>query len=68
MPRNLDLTLLRTFAAVADYRSMTIAGRALHLTQGAVSLGPNLTAIATFICTAAIFANTRAIFRFSGSF
>jgi len=37
MLRNLDVALLRTFAAVADHRSMTAAGRALHLTQGAVS-------------------------------
>jgi DNA-binding transcriptional LysR family regulator len=37
MIRNLDLALLRTFAAVADQRSMTGASHALHLTQGAVS-------------------------------
>lgn len=37
MHRNLDMTLLRTFAAVADQRSMTRASRVLHLTQGAVS-------------------------------
>ena len=35
--RNLDIGLLRTFAAVADHRSMTAASRVLHLTQGAVS-------------------------------
>lgn len=37
MARNLDITLLRTFVAVADQRNMTAAGRMLHLTQGAVS-------------------------------
>jgi DNA-binding transcriptional LysR family regulator len=37
MVRNLDVALLRTFAAVADRRSMTGASQALHLTQGAVS-------------------------------
>lgn len=37
MARNLDITLLRTFVAVADHASMTAAGNALHLTQGAVS-------------------------------
>ena len=37
MNRNLDVTLLRTFAAVADQGSMTGASRTLHLTQGAVS-------------------------------
>jgi hypothetical protein len=35
--RNIDVALLRTFAAVADHRSMSAAGRALHLTQDAVS-------------------------------
>ena len=37
MPRNLDTSLLRTFVSVADRASMTAAGNALHLTQGAVS-------------------------------
>jgi DNA-binding transcriptional LysR family regulator len=37
MPRNLDVSLLRTFVVVADRASMTAAGNALHLTQGAVS-------------------------------
>ena len=37
MPRNLDTSLLRTFVIVADRASMTTAGNALHLTQGAVS-------------------------------
>ncbi len=37
MARNLDVTLLRTFVAVADHASMTAAGNALHLTQSAVS-------------------------------
>ena len=37
MTRNLDVALLRAFAAVADRRSMTAAARALNLTQGAVS-------------------------------
>ncbi len=37
MSRNLDVALLRTFAAVADQRSMTGASHVLHLTQGAVS-------------------------------
>ena len=37
MPRNLDMSLLRTFVVVADRASMTAAGNALHLTQGAVS-------------------------------
>lgn len=35
--RNLDVSLLRALAVVADHRSMTAAGRVLHLTQGAVS-------------------------------
>lgn len=34
---NLDTSLLRVFAAVADWRSMTAAANALNLTQGAVS-------------------------------
>lgn len=37
MIRNLDMTLIRTFVAVADKASMTAAANALHLTQGAVS-------------------------------
>jgi DNA-binding transcriptional LysR family regulator len=37
MNRNLDITLLRTFVAVADHASMTAAGNALHLTQSTVS-------------------------------
>jgi len=37
MGRNLDTTLLRTFATVAGTASMTAAANALHLTQGAVS-------------------------------
>jgi DNA-binding transcriptional LysR family regulator len=37
MNRNLDITLVRTFVAVANTGSMTIAANALHLTQGAVS-------------------------------
>ena len=37
MIRNLDIALLRTFVAVADHTSMTVAGNALHLTQSAVS-------------------------------
>lgn len=37
MSRNLDIGLLRAFAAVADRRSMTAAAEILHLTQGAVS-------------------------------
>ncbi|MBU6491396.1 MAG: LysR family transcriptional regulator [Burkholderiales bacterium] len=37
MPRNLDIALLRAFVAVADRKSMTAAGRLLHLTQGAIS-------------------------------
>jgi DNA-binding transcriptional LysR family regulator len=37
MNRNLDLNLLRTFVAVADHSSMTVAANTLHLTQGAVS-------------------------------
>jgi len=37
MARNLDVSLLRTFVAVADHASMTAAGNALHLTQSAVS-------------------------------
>ena len=37
MARNIDIALLRTFVAVADHSSMTVAGRALNLTQGAIS-------------------------------
>lgn len=37
MSRNLDLALIRTFVAVADHRSMTIAANLLFMTQGAVS-------------------------------
>lgn len=37
MARNLDTDLLRTFVTVADTGSMTVAAKALHLTQGAVS-------------------------------
>ncbi len=37
MARNLDVSLVRTFVAVAESASMTRAANALHLTQGAVS-------------------------------
>jgi DNA-binding transcriptional LysR family regulator len=37
MTRNLDLDLIRTFVAVADSGSMTVAANLLHMTQGAVS-------------------------------
>lgn len=37
MTRNFDISLIRTFAAVADHGSMTIAANTLHMTQGAVS-------------------------------
>lgn len=37
MARDLDLSLIRTFVAVADHRSMTTAANALFMTQGAVS-------------------------------
>jgi DNA-binding transcriptional LysR family regulator len=37
MSRNLDLDLIRTFVAVADSGSMTVAVNLLHMTQGAVS-------------------------------
>jgi DNA-binding transcriptional LysR family regulator len=37
MTRNFDIALIRTFAAVADQGSMTIAANMLHMTQGAVS-------------------------------
>jgi DNA-binding transcriptional LysR family regulator len=38
MPRNLDLSLLRAFRAVAETGGMTSASRVLNLTQAAVSL------------------------------
>ncbi len=37
MTRNLDITLLRSFAAVMDKAGMTAAANVLNLTQGAVS-------------------------------
>lgn len=37
MTRDIDIALLRTFVTVAEHASMTAAGNALHLTQGAVS-------------------------------
>jgi DNA-binding transcriptional LysR family regulator len=37
MTRNLDIALLRAFVTTAEHGSMTAAGFALHLTQGAVS-------------------------------
>lgn len=37
MNRTLDLDLVRTFIAVADSGSMTVAANVLHMTQGAVS-------------------------------
>lgn len=37
MNRTLDLDLIRTFVAVADSGSMTVAANLLHMTQGAVS-------------------------------
>ena len=37
MARNLDISLLRTFATVSDQRSMTRASEILHVTQGAIS-------------------------------
>jgi DNA-binding transcriptional LysR family regulator len=37
MNRNLDLSLIRTFIAVADHGSMTAAANRLFMTQGAVS-------------------------------
>ena len=38
MPRNLDMTALRSFVAVADLGGVTRAAGALHLTQSAVSM------------------------------
>ena len=38
MPRNLDLTALRSFATVADAGGVTRAAGLLHLTQSAVSM------------------------------
>ncbi|MBO9471670.1 LysR family transcriptional regulator [Endozoicomonas sp. G2_2] len=37
MPQNLEIRLLRSYAAVVNYGSMAKAAHALHLTQGAVS-------------------------------
>src|ERR1700722_20887051 len=37
MTQNLDINLVRTFVAVAEHGSMTVAANSLHLTQGAVS-------------------------------
>ena len=37
MNRNLDISLLRTFAAAADAGSMTVVSNLLHMTQSAVS-------------------------------
>ncbi|RAR65851.1 LysR family transcriptional regulator [Paraburkholderia unamae] len=37
MTRNFDLDLIRTFVAVAESGSMTVAANRLHMTQGAVS-------------------------------
>jgi DNA-binding transcriptional LysR family regulator len=37
MTRNLDLDLIRTFVAVSESGSMTVAANVLHMTQGAVS-------------------------------
>lgn len=37
MPRNVDITLLRTFVSAAECGGMTAAGKALNLTQSAVS-------------------------------
>lgn len=38
MPRNLDITTLRSFVAVADHGGVTRAAGFLHLTQSAVSM------------------------------
>jgi DNA-binding transcriptional LysR family regulator len=37
MSQNLDITLIRSFVAVAEHGSMTAAAGRLHLTQGAIS-------------------------------
>lgn len=37
MSQNLDITLIRSFLAVAEHGSMTAAAARLHLTQGAIS-------------------------------
>jgi DNA-binding transcriptional LysR family regulator len=37
MTQNLDLNLVRSFVAVADHGSVTVAAKSLHLTQGAIS-------------------------------
>ncbi|HVE08928.1 MAG TPA: LysR substrate-binding domain-containing protein [Paraburkholderia sp.] len=37
MTQNLEISLLRAFITIADQGSMTAAGHALHLTQGAIS-------------------------------
>ncbi|MDE1995269.1 MAG: LysR family transcriptional regulator [Rhizobiaceae bacterium] len=37
MTRNFDIALIRTFTAVADHTSMTVAANMLHMTQSAVS-------------------------------
>ncbi|WP_412064948.1 helix-turn-helix domain-containing protein [Rhizobium sp. SYY.PMSO] len=37
MIRNFDIAIIRTFAAVADHGSMTVAANMLHMTQGAIS-------------------------------
>ncbi|TIX89077.1 LysR family transcriptional regulator [Rhizobium sp. P44RR-XXIV] len=37
MTRNFDIALIRTFLAVTDQGSMTVAANMLHMTQGAVS-------------------------------
>ncbi|MFC0397484.1 LysR family transcriptional regulator [Paraburkholderia rhizosphaerae] len=37
MTKNLEIGLLRAFVTIADHGSMTAAGNALHLTQGAIS-------------------------------
>ncbi|MEE2979058.1 MAG: LysR family transcriptional regulator, partial [Pseudomonadota bacterium] len=36
MAKNLDITLVRTFIAVAENASMTVAANARHLPQGAI--------------------------------
>jgi DNA-binding transcriptional LysR family regulator len=37
MTSNLDINLVRSFVAVAEHGSMTVAAKSLHLTQGAIS-------------------------------